>query len=195
MMKISDLNPQEIYQAWREAKEIKHTNLNLDLELAKKLIYLHKDKRYRVITGNGKSTWMEFLGDPEFQLSYEKARRIMRIYEVYIEKFQIPENEIYGIDQRSLLNLISVVNKDNVREWLLKAKNLSRTDLQRELKFGDVDAMTCEHEFKKTQEISECPKCGEVKRRKLVECENCGGLCNRECDNCDVCNTSPETGN
>ena len=30
-MKISDLNAQAIYQAWREAKEIKHTNLNLDL--------------------------------------------------------------------------------------------------------------------------------------------------------------------
>ena len=109
----------------------------------------------------------EFLADLEFQLSYEKARRIMLIYDVYVNKYKMDEEEIYGIDQRSLLTLSKIVTASDVRDWLEKAKNMSRSDLQRELKFGDIDTMTCEHKYKKTYELKECSKCGDVKKEKV----------------------------
>lgn len=161
------MNQTEIYKVWRETKELKHANRNLDLELARRLLFLKRENRYRHITGDPRSTWGEFLSDPELQISWEKARRIMRIYEVYIEGYGLKDEEINGIDQRSLLKLSTIIDKDNVRDWLLKAKNLSRSDLKRELKFGDIDVMTCKHNYSKTHETMECSKCGEINKIKV----------------------------
>ena len=53
-------DPQEVYKTWREAKEIKHSNQNLDLKLAAKLLFLKKNGNYKIITGDKRSTWMNF---------------------------------------------------------------------------------------------------------------------------------------
>ena len=79
----------------------------------------------------------------------------------------IKEKEIIGVDSNSLCYVArkNILTKDNVRGWVNKAKELSRSDFQREVKFGHVDEMKCDHkeEIKKTTYA--CPKCG----RKRIE--------------------------
>ena len=150
----------EIFQSYQRVKNIQRYNSGLDFELAKELTHLKKDKNFRKLMGDEKFSWKAFVAQPELQpLNISKANRLVCIYDNFVIRLGVPEQDLKGIDTHSLHRLATVVDKDTVEEWLEKAKNLSRSDLYREINFGNVKETECEHEWKYKQE-RKCIKCG-----------------------------------
>jgi len=141
-------DPKQIFDSYQELKTLTTVNSGLDLELAKQLSYLKEKGHYKVIMGFDDASWKSFISQPELQpLTLYKADRLVKIYTVYIIKFGLAEKDLLDIDSNSLLRLSTVVNANNVRSWLQKAKSLSRSDLRRQITYGEVDELHCHHEF------------------------------------------------
>ena len=166
------MNETKIFESFQRLKTLRQSNSGVDLQLAKELSYLKaKDKnekeRYKVIMGYDEASWKAFVAQPELHISYEKAQRLVILFDVYIEGFGLKEKEIIGVDSNSLCYVArkNILTKDNVRDWVNKAKELSRSDFQREVKFGHVDEMKCDHKGEVKRTTITCPKCG----RKRIE--------------------------
>lgn len=154
-----------VYESYKRLQNLQGASRGVDLELAKELCELKKDENYRIIMGDESASWKAFLSQPEINLHVAKADRLVKIYQKYVCEFNIKPEDIYGVDSNTLLRLTTVVNKDNVEEWLDKARNLSRADVYREIRFGHVDEMKCEHKFEK-RIICTCNICGAKKIEK-----------------------------
>ena len=160
------MNETKIFEAFQRLKELRQVTSGVDLQLAKELAYLkakdrNEKERYKVIMGYDEATWKSFVAQPELNLSYEKAQRLVLLHTVYIEKFKLKEEEIFGVDSNSLCYVArrGLLTEKNVKECVEKAKQLSRGDFQREVRFGTVDEMKCKHEYKQ-KIVKTCSKCG-----------------------------------
>ena len=150
----------EIFNSYQNLKSLQKITSGIDLQQAKELAFMKENDNYRVIMGDPSATWSSFIAQPELQpLKISKAYRLIIIYKKYIGELKLKEEDIIGIDSNSLMRLAKKVSADNVQDWLLKAKNLSRSDLYREIKFGKIDEMTCTHVWE-TKEIKTCKLCG-----------------------------------
>lgn len=165
---MNQTKAKKIFDSFQLLKAVQKTGTGIDLARAKELAYLKgetKDgnkiiKRYKVIMGYPEATWRAFLAQPEINIKATTADRLVTIYETYIVKLKLKESDILGIDSNLLQRLAREVTKDNVREWIKKAESLSREDLYRELKFGDIKEEDCKpHEFE-SKLIKTCIKCG-----------------------------------
>ena len=153
------MNPEQAFKAYEHLKGLQSVTRGVDLELARELSLLKKDENYKIIMGDQEATWKAFLAQPELKIHVAKADRLVKIYDTYIIKLELTEEDIQGIDSNSLNRLSTVVTKENVEEWLDKARELSRADLLREIKFGDINEMECEHNYK-CKKICVCSVCG-----------------------------------
>jgi hypothetical protein len=157
----------EIFDAFQQLKTIASMNSGVDLKQAKWLAYMKYSEAYKTILGDPEATWRAFIAQPELQpLKVSKADRLAKIYKIYITDMGLTEEDILGVDSNSLHRLTNVVNKENVKDWLNKAKTLSRADLFREIKFGAVEKATCAHDWR-TKQISICKLCGAKEIKKL----------------------------
>lgn len=157
----------EIFEAFQQLKTISSLNSGVDLKQAKWLAFMKYGEHYRTIMGDQDATWRSFIAQPELQpLKVSKADRLAKIYKTYITDMGLTEEDILGVDSNSLHRLTNVVKPENVKEWLEKAKTLSRSDLFREIKFGEIDEMKCEHQWK-TKQINICKLCGAKEIKKL----------------------------
>src|SRR3990167_3934557 len=129
------MNETKIFEAFQRLKTLRQSNSGVDLQLAKELSYLKaKDKnekeRYKIIMGYDEATWKAFVAQPEVHISYEKAQRLVLLYDIYIKKFKLKEEEILGVDSNSLCYVArrGILNEKNVRDWVGKAQELSHAD-------------------------------------------------------------------
>ena len=149
-----------IFNSYQTLKSLNKINSGIDLQLAKELTYMKHNDNYKVAMGDDDATWKSFVAQPELQpLKISKAYRLVRVYETYIEKLGLKEEDIIGIDSNSLMRLSTVVNANNVADWLAKAQSLSRSDLYRELNFGEINELECEHDWR-VKTVRTCKKCG-----------------------------------
>lgn len=155
-----EIKAKQIFDAYQNLKSLQQTTSGIDLIKAKELAYIKKDKNYKIIMGDDGATWASFIAQPELQpLKVSKADRLVKIYNTYILNLGLTEEDILGIDSNILQRLTTLVDDKNINEWLNKAKNLSRSDFYRELKYGEVNEMTCEHQWN-IKEIKTCKICG-----------------------------------
>ena len=166
------MNEKKIFESFQRLKGLQSSSNGVDMELAKELSYLkEKDKdgfsRYKVIMGYTEATWKAFVAQPELHISYDKAQRLVLLYNTYIKTYGFKAEEIIGIDSNSLCYVArrGILTKINVGEWVEKAKKLSRSDFQREVRFGNVDELECEHE-EKVKTTFTCSKCGRKRTEK-----------------------------
>ena len=115
------------------------------LELALLLIANHDNRYYRVL---GYDTWEEFLAIPEISMSRSFAYKIMQVYRIWVEKYNVSQDKLTDIDSEKLFLAGTQATKEDYEEWLEKAKVLSRSDIRGLIK-GE------EYEYKVT-----CPFCG-----------------------------------
>jgi hypothetical protein len=101
---------------------------------------------------------------PEVNIPLSTANRYMSIVKKYIRELGLPRQALEGLDTNSLQRIKNLVTHDNYKEWLSRVENLSRADVYRLAKFGDVDAMTCKHEWIQEPIRYKCPHCGEITR-------------------------------
>jgi len=158
------MNQKAIFESFQKLKSLPQTGSGIDIELARQLYFQKKNDNFKAIMGDEEATWKSFVGQPELQpLSISKAERLIKIYAVYIVKLKLSPEDVIGIDSNSLQRIASLVNQNNVSAWIAKAKRLSRADLFREIKYGQVDPSSCSpHKFKE-KVTSICVVCGTKK--------------------------------
>jgi hypothetical protein len=103
---------------------------------------------------------IKFVSQPELNMNYSLAARLVTIYDTYIKKFALTEKDLIGLDSNCLFRAATFVDTDNLEEWLEKIRTLTREDFYREIKFGKVDAVSCNHNWK-VLKVKTCTLCGE----------------------------------
>lgn len=76
-----------------------------------------------------------FLGDPEVDLGRSTAYRYMKVYRRFILRADVDPNEVVamGIRKASMIARYVKDPREDLQEWIEKAKALSRSDLQAEI--------------------------------------------------------------
>jgi hypothetical protein len=163
---MEEKEAKEIYEHYWTVQKLQKGQGGLDLALAEELAYLKEKDRYKAILGYPEGSWKSFIAQPELQpLKVGKADRLVKIYQTYIKDLGLKSEDILGIDSNSLYRIATIVNSKNVRGWLSKARNLSRGDLHREVKYGHVDEVQCKHDMN-VKVIETCKICGMKQTRK-----------------------------
>lgn len=104
-------------------------------------------------------TWVLFL--MEVRLTESTASKLMKIYETLVLGYKIPEDRIASAGGWTVVYdlLPLATTKETAEEWLDKATQMTRTDIQREIKESKtgIPMTDCEHEWASFQL---CRKCG-----------------------------------
>jgi len=116
------------------------------LRLASLLITSHDNKYYETL---GYSTWEEYLGTPEISMSRFFAFKLMKVYEIWVDKFNVSPAKL-DIDIEKLYLTSIMATNENYEEVLEQARNLSRSDV-RQLKG---------YEYQPSYKMITCPHCG-----------------------------------
>ena len=126
-------------------------NIGQDLlRLASLLIVNHNNQYYRIL---GYNTWEEFLAIPEISMSRFFAFKLMKVYEIWVDKFNVSPAKL-DIDIEKLYLTSIMATDENYEEVLEQARNLSRSDV-RQLKgyeyqpsYKMITCPFCNHEIK-----------------------------------------------
>ncbi len=120
---------------------------------------IHKSKQYKIILGDEDAPWSAYLGQHDTYYSASQIYAFDKIYSKFMFELGIKPEQIAQIPNTKLLNLVSVVNKENVLEWLNKAETLTTQDFEDELRVlkGGVSYLDCTHKY---VPYSICTSCG-----------------------------------
>lgn len=105
---------------------------------AGKLLYeLRQDDNYLTAVGEGIDTWQSYLAQPEIGLSVSEGNRLIQIYEVFVLKHGIPEEEIVDVPTKNLHTLLPYVkgleDSEEVAALVNDARHLSQRDFKERL--------------------------------------------------------------
>jgi len=114
------------HQAIIELKEMLTEGFLL---LAEKLYFCQQKELYKEL---GYETFEEYIAIPELGFKRAWVYELLRIYRVYIEKYNIDKDILKKIGVTKLALLTSVVDDNNYDDWLSKANTLSVSDLLKE---------------------------------------------------------------
>ena len=117
------------------------------LELAAFLKANHDEKYYNVL---GYETFSEYLGTPEIGLSRSYAFKLIKCYEIWVEKYNIPIVNLEDVDVEKLYIATTLIKGEDYEERLEQARTLSRSDLREFTSGGN-----------RKYKMIECPYCGE----------------------------------
>lgn len=148
---MNEITVKEAFENHRYILDLKSRIGGDLLRLASLLVLSHKNKYYKTL---GYNTWESYLGTPELSMSRFFAFKLMRVYEIWVEKFGINPS-LLDIDIEKLYLSSLMANQDNYEEVLEQARVLSRSDVQRlrsgkeyEPRYKMVTCPKCNHEFK-----------------------------------------------
>lgn len=113
-------------------KEVKQDIQGQFLNLAFLLV---QSRDYRLWEFLNFESFESFLGDPAIALKRSTAYNLMRLYDTFVVKFKVPNDDISKIDRTKLLKICPVIEKlpEHVHEWIDKARELSVSDLNIEV--------------------------------------------------------------
>ena len=109
----------------------------------------------------GCETFNEYLAMPELAFQRSTAYAVMGVYEDYIESGLSESLDISGISYYKLDRIRQFIKEgiEKFKEWIAKARELSLSDLNAEIRIargGEEEVYTPE----KKSYIVTCPKCG-----------------------------------
>lgn len=139
------------------------------LHIGKSLKKIKDEKLYKYLGESPEYESFElYILQPEIGIELRKAYYLIQIYEVFIDQLKFKMEDLQGLYWTSLRLLLPVIKEENSRDLVEKAKILSRTDLEiemKQLRHGIKSPMDCEHEWREIT-FYECIKCRE--RAKLL---------------------------
>lgn len=149
---MKEIIVKEAFENHRYILDLK-SRIGVDLlRLASLLITSHDNKYYETL---GYSTWEEYLGTPEISMSRFFAFKLMKVYEIWVDKFNVSPAKL-DIDIEKLYLTSIMATTENYEEVLEQARNLSRSDV-RQLKgyeyqpnYKMITCPFCNHEIKVT---------------------------------------------
>jgi hypothetical protein len=121
---------------------------------------MYSEKLFRVFLGDENAQWSAYLGEHSVFYSRSKVFTMNRIYQRFIVELKIDVQRIAPIPLTKLANLLPVVDRKNVEDWLTKAETLTNQDLNDEIRIasGKESYLNCEHKEEQTYKV--CAKCG-----------------------------------
>lgn len=128
---IREENANQAYENDKGIKDLKKSINGGFLELAR-LLYENKLNQYH--SELGYDSFESYLAQPELGFDRTSIFRLIRIYETLILKYKVPPAELLGTDYTKLDQILPILTDSNLTEWVDKAKELSRSDLQAEIK-------------------------------------------------------------
>lgn len=82
----------------------------------------------RLFSTWGYDTWTDYV-EQELGIAKTRAERLRRIWTKYIKTLRVAPKELVGLGFTNAFTMLSVVNGDNVHDWIDKAKKLSWREL------------------------------------------------------------------
>lgn len=98
-----------------------------------RLLKENRDKSYYKLLGY--DSFEEFLADPDISMRRSTVYNYIRIYELFVERLKLDEAMLAEIGTRRL-QLVSPVVENDPKEWMSKARELSRSDLAEEVRIA-----------------------------------------------------------
>jgi len=148
--------------------------VELKNEIGKKLYelgaYLKQIRDNQLYRDMGLETFEEYIAQPELTFERSKMYALIGVYEVFIESGLSEHLDIEGIDYYKLDRIRQFKDNENFEEWISKARELSLSDLNAEIRIAKGG--TEEDSYPETLEQSEyrevtCPGCGLVFNVKI----------------------------
>jgi len=140
----------------------------LFLEIGRVLRTMRDEKVYQTL---GHESWTSFLASGELSIKPSTAYAYIEIYEVYVLQFKIKKEELSEIPYDKLRIALPTARKiegqEEIIELVAKTKELSRSDLMKEL--GQMP----EGDFPQTRMIyiTQCTNCKNwIKPKELTIC-------------------------
>jgi len=122
---MSNITPEYAHELRKLVWEYR-TGVNKNLWLLAQTLKEIRDKKiYKLLDC---SSFNEFIASPEIGLSRSAVYALIRRFELYSVRLQIPEATLISIDHSKLDIIAPVVEKDPAR-WIGEAANLSSRDL------------------------------------------------------------------
>ena len=138
----------------------------IDVERGRILYQLHSNRLYLQAYGEGIDTWEEFLRSPEIGLTVTDANRAMQLYEYFVIKYAISEEELQKLPVRTLTHLLprlkaGDIQKNNLIDLLGAARELTFFEFKERVR--DV-----EHGTDRTYSYMIMRRCNETKNLSRV---------------------------
>ena len=138
------------------------------LFIGRELKKIKEDKLYRYL-GSDSPEYESFEGyvnSPTINMDLRKAYYLIQIWSTFCEGYKYKPEELSGIYWTALRAILPVVNKDNVSDMIEKAKTLTRTHLEQEVKqlkvgLGSMEDMEKHSHEWKFISYYRCTVCGE----------------------------------
>lgn len=141
-------------------KTLESQRRNLLLQSMEAINELYSTKLYRIILGDENAPWSAYLGQHDTFYSASQIYLFNKIYQKFIIELGVNRDEIADIPTTKLSNILKLVTKENINEWLTKARELTNQDFTDEIRIaqGKESYQTCQHESEVDYKI--CQKCG-----------------------------------
>lgn len=149
--------------AWKLHNKISENETQRRILLLQNMQFIHQihsDKLYKVLLGDEEAPWSAYLGQNEVYYSTSKVYTMDKVYGKFIVELGVDNQVLKEIPLSKLSNLIGVVTKENVEEWLTKARELTGQDFNDELRkaTGKISYLECPHKNEVDYKI--CQSCG-----------------------------------
>lgn len=96
--------------------EMQNQSRKLDVMRGQALWQLKANNLYKKAFGEGVDTWEEFLRSPEIGLTISEANRMMQMYEYFVIKHGIDEEELSDVPIKSLHHMLPRLKSGEIRE-------------------------------------------------------------------------------
>lgn len=134
----------EAHHLVSELISIQKVRRKIDVARGKLLWQLHANNLFRQAFGEGVDTWEEFVRSPEIGLTVSEANRAMQLYEYFVVKFQVPENDLERVPVRALTHILPRLkagdfDSSHVEELISSAQELTFFEFKervRDMEFG-----------------------------------------------------------
>jgi len=143
------------------------------LFIGKELKKIKEDKLYRYLGIDSPEfeKFETYVASPTINMDLRKAYYLIQIWSTFCERYKYKPEELSGIYWTALRAILPVVNEDNISDMIEKAKTLTRTHLEQEVKqlkagltsLEDLEKHTCEYVH---IEYWRCRICGEKSMAK-----------------------------
>lgn len=134
---VTQAESQAAFDAEQSVVQLKSQIQGSYLELGRRLKEIKENKYYLIL---GYTTINEWLSDPKITIAATWARNAMAMYDMYILQLGKSPEELQGIDYTKLYNILPIIKKhpEQADDWLTKARELRRIDLQSEIKVKKI---------------------------------------------------------
>jgi hypothetical protein len=158
-----------------EVETLVRSQARSDMRLAEKLFFLKKHNLYKKAIGEGINTWVDYLKQPEVNISLHKANKLIKIYQ-HFDMLGYKMEEIESVPLHALAHVAEkgAVDVQQIDELLEDAKVLSQTDFKE--KYHDtVESGARTYTYlimKKCVETGSLEKVHNISSEKIVEAFN-----------------------